>query len=62
MLKLVIYLFSVESILDNYKGSGNYDIPEKYSLQKNMFVDQLNIIVEKNLYEPKSKMNEGFVQ
>lgn len=51
----------MESILDNYKGSGDYDIPEKYSLQKNMFVDQLNIIVEKNLYEPQAKMNEGFV-
>ncbi|XP_045457203.1 probable tyrosyl-DNA phosphodiesterase [Melitaea cinxia] len=49
----------LESILDNYKGPGDYDIPEKYSLQKNMFVDQLNIIVEKNLYEPKSKINEG---
>ncbi|CAH2101303.1 unnamed protein product [Euphydryas editha] len=49
----------LESILDNFKGSGEYDIPEKYSLQRNMLIDQLNIIVEKNLYEPKCKVNDG---
>ncbi|XP_045505821.1 probable tyrosyl-DNA phosphodiesterase isoform X2 [Colias croceus] len=47
----------LEEILDNYNGNGDYDIPEKLVLQKSMIVDQLNIIIEKNLYV--AKQNNG---
>ena len=50
-----LIFFPVEAILDIHNGTGDYIIPDKYSLQKSMIVDQLNIIVEKKLYEPKGK-------
>lgn len=45
----------LEAILDEYNGTGDYIIPDKYSLQKSMIKDQLHIIVEKKLYESKGK-------
>ncbi|XP_041968692.1 probable tyrosyl-DNA phosphodiesterase [Aricia agestis] len=45
----------LEEILDNHSGSGSYVIPDRLSLQRSLIVDQLNIIVEKQLYEPKKK-------
>nr|XP_026499512.1 probable tyrosyl-DNA phosphodiesterase [Vanessa tameamea] len=48
----------LESILDNSRGK-EYEIPEKFNLQKNMFIDQLNIIVEKNLYIQNVEVKDG---
>lgn len=45
----------LELILDLHDGSGPYPIPEKYSLQKVMIAEQLDVIVEKKLYEPVVK-------
>ncbi|XP_060809336.1 probable tyrosyl-DNA phosphodiesterase isoform X2 [Amyelois transitella] len=42
----------LESILDNYSGSGEFPIPDKYVHQKHMVSDQLNVIIEKKFYEP----------
>ncbi|CAH2229000.1 jg14622 [Pararge aegeria aegeria] len=44
----------LETILDSWSGSGSFEIPDKYSLQRSMITDQLNIIVEKKLYEPRA--------
>ncbi|CAG9574040.1 unnamed protein product [Danaus chrysippus] len=41
----------LESILDNYSGSGGYDIPERFSLQQNMIREQLDMMIENKLYE-----------
>ncbi|XP_047518900.1 probable tyrosyl-DNA phosphodiesterase [Pieris napi] len=40
----------LESILNTYEGNGDYDIPQQYSMQRSQIIEQLNIIVEKNLY------------
>ncbi|CAK1550214.1 unnamed protein product [Leptosia nina] len=45
----------LEEILDNFSGTGDYDIPQKYSMQRSQIIDQLNVIVEKNLYIAKGK-------
>ncbi|OWR54526.1 putative tyrosyl-DNA phosphodiesterase [Danaus plexippus plexippus] len=41
----------LESILDNYSGSGDYDIPERFSLQRNMIREQLDMMIQNKLYE-----------
>lgn len=48
---------TVEEILENYEGNGDYNIPQKYSMQRSQITDQLNVIVEKNLYIGKNKTN-----
>ncbi|KAJ8705766.1 hypothetical protein PYW08_012812 [Mythimna loreyi] len=42
----------LESILDSYTGSGDFPIPAKLSSQKQMYVDQLKMILHKQLYTP----------
>ncbi|RVE48377.1 hypothetical protein evm_006938 [Chilo suppressalis] len=49
----------LEDILDNYDGEGTFPIPEKYNLQKQMFREQLQVIIEKKLYEPKVKVGSS---
>lgn len=45
----------LDAILDNYSGQGAFPIPPKYSLQRTMIMEQLEVIVEKKLYEPANK-------
>ncbi|XP_053601935.1 probable tyrosyl-DNA phosphodiesterase [Plodia interpunctella] len=50
----------LESILDNYGGTGDFPIPDKFKHQRHMLTDQLKVIIEKNLYEPiKSNSNNS---
>ncbi|XP_059045014.1 probable tyrosyl-DNA phosphodiesterase [Achroia grisella] len=42
----------LESILDAYSGSGEYCIPDNLCHQQHMIKEQLEVIVEKKLYEP----------
>lgn len=44
--------FSVESILDNYSGEGDYPIPSAMQAQCMLISDQIKIILEKGLYTP----------
>lgn len=45
----------LEKILDAHT-EGDYPIPDKYHLQRQMFTDQLDVIVQKQLYVPKNKV------
>ncbi|CAB3232126.1 unnamed protein product [Arctia plantaginis] len=42
----------LESILDSYTGSGDLPIPSKLNEQKQMYVDQLKMILHRQLYSP----------
>ncbi|KAM3955536.1 tyrosyl-DNA phosphodiesterase glaikit [Aphomia sociella] len=42
----------LESILDAYSGTGEYPIPEQLISLRHMIKEQLEVIVEKKLYEP----------
>ncbi|XP_048485908.1 probable tyrosyl-DNA phosphodiesterase [Plutella xylostella] len=46
----------LESILDSHTG-GEYKIPPKYSLEREMIKEQLEVIVEKQLYQPKTQQD-----
>ncbi|KAJ0169792.1 hypothetical protein K1T71_014398 [Dendrolimus kikuchii] len=48
----------LEEILDAHTG-GDYPVPPKYGLQKPMIIDQLQVIVEKQLYAPKNKVDNS---
>ncbi|XP_052754562.1 probable tyrosyl-DNA phosphodiesterase isoform X2 [Galleria mellonella] len=49
----------LESILDAYSGCGEYPIPEHLSSQRHMIKEQLEVIVEKKLYEPVTEGSGG---
>lgn len=42
----------LESILDSYTGSGDFPIPSKLQSQKQMYVDQLKMLLHQQLYTP----------
>ncbi|PZC71015.1 hypothetical protein B5X24_HaOG214440, partial [Helicoverpa armigera] len=42
----------LESILDSYTGSGDFPIPSKLQSQKQMYVDQLKMLLQQQLYTP----------
>lgn len=42
----------MESILDSYTGSGDFPLPSKYNEQKQMYVDQLKMMLHKEIYSP----------
>ncbi|CAH0599570.1 unnamed protein product [Chrysodeixis includens] len=42
----------LESILDSYTGTGDFPLPSKYNSQKQMYEDQLKMILHKQLYAP----------
>ncbi|XP_052743539.1 probable tyrosyl-DNA phosphodiesterase isoform X2 [Bicyclus anynana] len=47
----------LEAILDEWDGNGSFPIPEQMSLQRSLLTDQLNILLEKKLYEPGAADN-----
>ncbi|GBP52738.1 Probable tyrosyl-DNA phosphodiesterase [Eumeta japonica] len=53
----------LESILDEYPGTGDFPIPDKFRLERRAIGEQLQIILEKKLYDPgkalNTKVNEG---
>lgn len=42
----------LESILDSYTSSGDFPIPSKLASQKQMYVDQLKMLLHKEIYTP----------
>ncbi|XP_045781709.1 probable tyrosyl-DNA phosphodiesterase [Maniola jurtina] len=44
----------LESILDAWSGSGSFEVPDEHSLQRSTITEQLNILLEKKLYEPRT--------
>ncbi|XP_075989530.1 tyrosyl-DNA phosphodiesterase glaikit isoform X2 [Anticarsia gemmatalis] len=42
----------LESILDSYTGSGDFPLPSKYNAQRQMYVDQLKMMLHKQIYTP----------
>ncbi|XP_026725567.1 probable tyrosyl-DNA phosphodiesterase [Trichoplusia ni] len=42
----------LESILDSYTGIGDFPLPSKFNTQKQMYVDQLKMLIHKQLYAP----------
>ncbi|XP_049883288.1 probable tyrosyl-DNA phosphodiesterase [Pectinophora gossypiella] len=47
----------LENILDTSTGD-DYVIPDRLSLQRHMIIEQLEVIIEKQLYEPKRQKDE----
>ncbi|XP_028170925.1 probable tyrosyl-DNA phosphodiesterase isoform X2 [Ostrinia furnacalis] len=45
----------LESILDEYDGCGRFNIPDHYSNQRGMMMEQLQIMLDKKTYEPGNK-------
>ncbi|CAH2062465.1 unnamed protein product, partial [Iphiclides podalirius] len=45
----------LESILDNHNGDGDYPIPKDLQPQRQLIMEQLQIIVDKQLYTPVGK-------
>lgn len=39
-------------MLDSYPGTGTYDIPDKFDMERFTIAEQLDVIVEKQLYTP----------
>ncbi|KAL0808371.1 hypothetical protein ABMA28_012853 [Loxostege sticticalis] len=49
----------LEAILDSYDGSGTFNIPPQFSLQRGMITEQLEIMIEKKVYEPGNKTDSS---
>ncbi|XP_068625785.1 probable tyrosyl-DNA phosphodiesterase isoform X3 [Battus philenor] len=40
----------LESIIDSYDGEGEYPVPERLHTQRMMITDQINVLIDNNLY------------
>nr|XP_034834274.1 probable tyrosyl-DNA phosphodiesterase [Maniola hyperantus] len=49
----------LESILEAWSGSGGFQIPHEHSLQRSTITEQLNMLLEKELYEPRTNTGQG---